>query len=44
MNSRTIEREEIVIIVMNIVQKCYNSCFLTCLTHYNPSNKIEYAW
>jgi hypothetical protein len=24
--------------------KCYNNPFFTYLTHFNPSNKIEYAW
>jgi hypothetical protein len=43
MNSKTIEQEEIIIVVMSAVQECYNIPFFTRLTHSNPSNKIEYA-
>jgi hypothetical protein len=43
MNFKTIELKEIIIVVMSIVQKCYNSPLFTCLAHSNPSNKIEYV-
>jgi hypothetical protein len=44
MNSKTIEREEICIVVMSTIQECYNNHFLTHLAHSNPLNKIEYVW
>ncbi len=43
MNFGTIEQEEIVIVVMNTLQECYNNPCFTHLAHSNPSNKIEYA-